>query len=278
MVTVALSEHRLLERGALATWIGLHAASYLLLLMGLQTDMAAAYREGRSGSALHLLARLAILAAVYALLRASDPGFLPLRSASVEAGPGTCSACHCQLSKGVKHCRYCDRCVEGWSHHCVWIGVCVGRRNHLLFWAFLALQTYVAAVGVDAALSACHSRGGPRQLLAASATVGFFMIVLLFAFALLVFHSALLLTGTTTHAAFGASSRNNSAAHRSSSGDSSDELYSKKPAGALLGCVHGLLWCACGADAQTLAAASRAVEQGQRRIARLLDNSYYSCC
>ena len=30
----------------------------------------------------------------------------------------------------AKHCRICDKCVEGFDHHCKWLNTCVGSKNY----------------------------------------------------------------------------------------------------------------------------------------------------
>ena len=45
-----------------------------------------------------------------------------------------CSRCRKYISsKGTVHCNFCDTCIEGYDHHCVWIGKCVGRKNKCIF-------------------------------------------------------------------------------------------------------------------------------------------------
>ena len=39
--------------------------------------------------------------------------------------------------KHTTHCLYCDKCIEGYDHHCYWINNCVGKNNIDLFFVFL---------------------------------------------------------------------------------------------------------------------------------------------
>ncbi|KAG2448614.1 hypothetical protein HYH02_006503 [Chlamydomonas schloesseri] len=66
----------------------------------------------------------------------------------------------CGRNVVVVHCRYCDRCVQGFDHHCWWLGVCVGAKNHHYFTRYAFSQALVCLLGAHYALTAC-GRGGP---------------------------------------------------------------------------------------------------------------------
>lgn len=40
-----------------------------------------------------------------------------------------CTTCKIMRPSLASHCRDCDNCVQGFDHHCFWIGNCVGRDN-----------------------------------------------------------------------------------------------------------------------------------------------------
>ena len=37
----------------------------------------------------------------------------------------------------IKHCKRCGMCIEGYDHHCEWIGKCVGSKNFMGFFIFI---------------------------------------------------------------------------------------------------------------------------------------------
>jgi palmitoyltransferase ZDHHC1/11 len=41
--------------------------------------------------------------------------------------------CQASVGKTSKHCRACDKCVEGFDHHCKWLNNCVGSKTYKQF-------------------------------------------------------------------------------------------------------------------------------------------------
>lgn len=49
-----------------------------------------------------------------------------------EGEESICSICNSIVEMKVYHCDTCDLCCEGFSHHCDWVGKCIGYRNIVL--------------------------------------------------------------------------------------------------------------------------------------------------
>lgn len=55
----------------------------------------------------------------------------------------------------VKHCGQCNKCVQGFDHHCKWLNTCVGESNYRLFVSLLVAYVVNTSVliGQQAALN-----------------------------------------------------------------------------------------------------------------------------
>ena len=48
-----------------------------------------------------------------------------------------CPTCYVQKRSKVKHCFICDKCVDGFYHHCFWLNTCIGKGNVFPYFCFL---------------------------------------------------------------------------------------------------------------------------------------------
>lgn len=44
-----------------------------------------------------------------------------------------CTDCQMEVQASTKHCNHCGFCVDVFDHHCVWLNLCIGKRNYPLF-------------------------------------------------------------------------------------------------------------------------------------------------
>ncbi len=49
-----------------------------------------------------------------------------------------CIDCGSNVRTTSKHCGTCNRCVDGFDHHCKWLNNCVGVANYKFFIGLLA--------------------------------------------------------------------------------------------------------------------------------------------
>ncbi|KAF5834962.1 DHHC palmitoyltransferase-domain-containing protein [Dunaliella salina] len=106
-----------------------------------------------------------------------------------------------------KFCYYCRReFPRGWDHHCVFIGTCVARHNHRIFWLFLIVQwvgivaTFhfiFTARSTDLPLPNSWKLDGKAVLFQCFCLLGL-LLWLFFVGSLLAFHTVLAVTGLTS--------------------------------------------------------------------------------
>jgi hypothetical protein len=84
-----------------------------------------------------------------------DPGIcfdknIPETTSSDEARQWRwCDFCGVFQPPDGAHCPECNICVAGYDHHCVWMGTCIGKKNHRQFlkfnmsWLYYLLYVFV---------------------------------------------------------------------------------------------------------------------------------------
>ena len=72
----------------------------------------------------------------------SDPNIYGLGKVNNSSGlVNYCRICRSVVMEGSKHCAKCDKCVEGFDHHCEWLNTCVGKSNYRMFFILTTFMT-----------------------------------------------------------------------------------------------------------------------------------------
>ena len=80
----------------------------------------------------------------YTMLCMRNPGY-PKNCPESIKGTKEMSYCDkCEIwykpSSSTIHCEICDICIEGYTHHCLWAGHCIGGINKKYFYLFLVIS------------------------------------------------------------------------------------------------------------------------------------------
>ncbi len=80
----------------------------------------------------------------FACMCLKNPGYPKMCSESIR-GTKEMSYCDkCEVwykpSSSTIHCEICDICIEGYTHHCIWAGHCIGGNNKKDFYIFLIMS------------------------------------------------------------------------------------------------------------------------------------------
>lgn len=113
----------------------------------------------------------------------------------------TCTYCNIIQPPRSKHCHDCDKCVLQFDHHCVWLGTCIGKRNHRRFWWYIFEETILCIWTGILYITFLKSKVEKDWW-----TIVFVVVLLtalafcfVFLLLLLLFHSYLVLTNQTTY-------------------------------------------------------------------------------
>ena len=101
---------------------------------------------------------------IFYLCSISDPGIIKKKNISYlkkkypydflfNSDKPECKKCNFPKINRSKHCRICDKCIEKFDHHCIWINNCVGAKNMKYFFYFIfihwILVTYASVLSLS---------------------------------------------------------------------------------------------------------------------------------
>lgn len=92
--------------------------------------------------------------ALHSNLYGSDPGWVESGASLEDSRRPVCDQCGVRPPLRSRHCFTSGRCVAAFDHYCELLGTPIGMNNHLRFWVYLFVQSFVALWGMVLAWSA----------------------------------------------------------------------------------------------------------------------------
>ncbi|KMZ76324.1 Protein S-acyltransferase 10 [Zostera marina] len=113
----------------------------------------------------------------------------------------TCDHCKYAQPPRAKHCHDCGKCVLKFDHHCVWLGTCIGQKNHCRFWWYLFEETILCTWAVILYIPYLKNEAHLSWWKETAAIIILLLLIfsLVFLVLLLFFHSYLIITNQTTY-------------------------------------------------------------------------------
>jgi len=96
--------------------------------------------------ALYFLVGVSVLSFIYACN--NEPGIIRTKNHQLKLNnyqfdnilyeKEDCKTCKFTKVARSKHCNVCNKCIEKFDHHCIWINQCVGAKNYKYFLLFIS--------------------------------------------------------------------------------------------------------------------------------------------
>jgi len=83
---------------------------------------------------LHVFFSLVTLTLLFSMVLASGCDCRDVGIETIQEDVLKCSWCKITFNNpNTKHCSLCNKCIEGFDHHCKWLNQCIGRKNYRYF-------------------------------------------------------------------------------------------------------------------------------------------------